>query len=91
MEAEDEGYKELADAVRLKTKELSDEISEERRQKEESQKREEEERRQKEEERRQKEEERRQKEEERRQKELLKKKLIASGISEEEIQALLNR
>jgi hypothetical protein len=91
MEAEDEGYKELADAVRLKTKELSDEISEERRQKEESQKREEEERQQKEESQKREEVERRQKEEERRQKELLKRKLITSGISEEEIQALLNR
>jgi hypothetical protein len=76
MEAEDEGYKELADAVRQKTKELNAEIGEarqreqaERRQKEESQKRE---------------------EEERRQKELLKKKLIASGMTEEDIQKMLN-
>ncbi len=49
----------------------------------------EEERRQKEEERRQKEEERRQKEEERRQKELLLVKLKSSGMSDDEIQKLL--
>ncbi len=47
-------------------------------------------RRQEVEERRQKEEECRQKEEERRQKELLKKKLMASGITADEIQELLN-
>jgi len=45
--------------------------------------------RREEEERRQKEEERRQKNEERRQKELLKQKLIASGMTEEDVQALL--
>ena len=48
MEAEDEGYKELADAVRQKTKELNEEIGEARRREQEAKKREEEERRQKE-------------------------------------------
>ncbi len=56
----------------------------------ESQKREKEARKREKEERRQKEEERRQKEEERRQKELLKEKLIAAGMTEEDILKLLN-
>ncbi len=58
-------------------------LTEERRQKEE-------ERSQKEESQQREEEERRQKEEERRQKELLKEKLLASGMTEDELKALLN-
>jgi len=76
----DTAAEERADAVRA---EMSLALTEERRQKEE-------ERRQKEEERRQKEDAQKREEEERRQNELLKKKLIASGMTEEDIQKMLN-
>ncbi len=69
--------------------EYEEELKEERRLKEEERRQKEEERRQKEEAVQRAEEERRQKEEERRQKELLLAKLKSSGMSDEEIQKLL--
>ena len=71
------------------TKEMSLALEEERRQKEEERRQKEEERRQKEEERRLKEQAVQREEEERRQKELLLAKLKSSGMTDEEIQGLL--
>ncbi len=91
--AERAAYDEYQEQLRIEASEIEfsikraekaeEDVKKERRQKEESLKREEEERRQKEES-------LKREEEERRQKELLKKKLIASGMTEDEIQKMLN-